>query len=428
MKRNMVPLLGIAFVVAIISTGVFYGLFAGKLRSSSELPGHAIVVAARDLDRGTVIQPSDLRVSEVQGVLEGAFSKPEDAAGATLLTALKTDEPLLQERVAPRVSEAPGGRVPAGMRALSLHVFQSESVLSLLRPGSRVDVQAVSERNGSTELRTVLENVQILAVSAADANGNRPAGAAVTVLIRAEDSDMIALADSGSRIRVALRNPLDPGTTPRHALTLAGLFAGGTQKADGLESPGHPNRAVWDHPIQMYVHVLAVSDGALADLQAQTVTHASGDALKLSAFRSSDDARKLIESLQQKHELEMVSSERLMAGLGRPISYHAGPKPYALRVQFSPEWMPSGKLGLRVKPRLGFPNGSEFTTKKYDAALADTSSFLVEGFPNDAPGQDFAERLFPGRSWKNKHLVIFVSTLIIQQTSPLAVARNGRRR
>ncbi len=86
MKRNLVPLLGIAFVVAIISTGVFYGLFAGKLRSSSELPGHAIVVAARDLDRGTVIQPSDLRVSEVQGVLGGAFSKPEDAAGATLLT------------------------------------------------------------------------------------------------------------------------------------------------------------------------------------------------------------------------------------------------------------------------------------------------------------------------------------------------------
>src|SRR5580658_4419231 len=106
MKRNMVPLLGIAFVVAIISTGVFYGLFAGKLRSSSELPGHAIVVAARDLDRGTVIQPSDLRVSEVQGVLGGSFAKPEDASGATLLASMKANEPLLEERVAPRVSES----------------------------------------------------------------------------------------------------------------------------------------------------------------------------------------------------------------------------------------------------------------------------------------------------------------------------------
>ena len=37
-----------------------------------------------------------------------------------------------------------------------------------------------------------------------DANGNRPAGAAVTVLISARDADMVALADAGSRIRVAL--------------------------------------------------------------------------------------------------------------------------------------------------------------------------------------------------------------------------------
>ena len=165
MKRNMVPLLGIAFVVAIISTGVFYGLFAGKLRSSNELPSHAIVVAARDLDRGTVLEPGDLRVSEVQGVLGGAFSKPEEAAGATLLTAMKANEPLLEERVSARVSDAPGGPVPTGMRAVSLHIYQSESVLSLLRPGSRVDLEAVLDKNGSTELRTILENVRILAVS-----------------------------------------------------------------------------------------------------------------------------------------------------------------------------------------------------------------------------------------------------------------------
>jgi Flp pilus assembly protein CpaB len=427
MKRNMVPLLGIAFVVAIISTGVFYGLFAGKLRSSNELPGHAIVVAARDLDRGTVLQPADLRVSAVQGVLEGSFSKPAEAAGATLLTSIKADEPLLQERVAPRVTEAPGGRVPTGMRAISLHVFQSESVLSLLRPGSRVDVQAVTERNGSTELRTVLENVQILAVSAADANGNRPSGAAVTVLIRAEDSDMVALADSGSRIRVALRNPLDQGITPSHALTLAGLFTGGTPKIDSPES-AQASRAIWRHPIQMRVRVLNVSDLALAQLQAQMLNNAPGDSVKLSAFRSSDDAWKLIESLEQKHELEIVSSERLMAGVGRPISYHAGIKPYALGVQFSPEWAPSGKLGLRVRPQLGLPSGSAVTTEKFDAGLAVSSSFLIQGLLNGPAGQGFAEQLFPGRSWENKHLVIYVSTLIIQQTSPVAVARGGRRR
>ncbi len=272
MKRNMVPLLGIAFVVAIISTGVFYGLFAGKLRSSSDIPGHAIVVAARDLDRGTVIQPNDLRVSEVEGVLTGGFSKPEEAAGATLLIAMKANEPLLQERLAPRASDgsSPGGSVPSGMRAVTVHVVQSESLIGLLRAGSRVDLQAVSEKSGGAELRTVLENVQILAVNAADANGNRPSGAAVTVLIRAQDADMVALADAGSRIRVALRNPLDEGTTPRHALALAALFSGGNNlETEDKGSTLSASPAAWDHPIQLHVRVLDVNDAALEELRGQ---------------------------------------------------------------------------------------------------------------------------------------------------------------
>lgn len=226
MKKNMVPLLGIAFVVAIISTGVFYGLFAGKLRSSTEIPGHPIVVAARDLDRGTVLQPGDLRVAESEGAISGSFSKTEDAAGATLLTAVRTNEPLLEERVSPPLSDAEraGGPVPKGMRAMTVHVTQSESLLSLLRPGSRVDLQAMTDKNGG-ELRTVLENVQVLAAGQTD--GNHPAN--VTVLIRAQDADLVALADAGSRVRVALRNPADHESSRHRALSLQALFSSGTQ-------------------------------------------------------------------------------------------------------------------------------------------------------------------------------------------------------
>jgi Flp pilus assembly protein CpaB len=227
MKKNMVPLLGIAFVVAIISTGVFYGLFAGKLRSSTEVPGRPIVVAARDLDRGTVLQPGDLRLMELDGVISGSFSKIEDASGATLLSPVKANEPLLEERVSPRLSEAEraGGPVPKGMRAMTVHVTQSESLLNLLRPGSRVDLQAVTDKNGG-ELKTVLENVQVLAAAQTDAN--RPAN--VTVLIRAQDADVVALADSRSRVRVALRNPADQQNSRHHAITLQALFSGGGEE------------------------------------------------------------------------------------------------------------------------------------------------------------------------------------------------------
>jgi Flp pilus assembly protein CpaB len=427
MKRNMVPLLGIAFVVAIISTGVFYGLFAGKLRSSADLPGHAIVVAARDLDRGTVLQPSDLRVSQVQGGLEGAFSKPEEAAGATLLASVKTNEPLLEERVTPHASEngSAGGLVPRGMRAVSIRVSQSDGLLSLLRAGSRVDLQAVSEKDNTVQLRTVLENVQILAVSPSDANANR-AGAVVTVLTRAEDADAVALADAGSRIRVALRNPLDAETTPRHSLALAALFSG--QPDVAARQSGH-SVAVWDHPIQLHVRALEVSDSALTELRSQLATGAPQgtpeSSWSVAAFRSDDNVRKTIDSLEQKHELEVVSSERLMAGVGRPISYRAGTKPYQLSVRFSPALLATGKVTLGVRPKTGVQGTS--AKNEYEAELPNISSFLVQGFAGDSAGQNAAARLFPGHSFEHKQLVIFVSARSIQQT-PDAVARSDRRR
>jgi len=424
MKRNMVPLLAIAFVVAIVSTGVFYGLFAGKLRSSSELAGHAIVVAARDLDRGTVIQLNDLRVSQVPGVLGGAFSKPEEAAGATLLTAVKTNEPLLEERVSPRISEGvrAGTLVPAGMRAVTLHVFQSESLLNMLRTGSRVDLQAVTDKNGGAELRTVLENVQVLAVSLPDSNGNRPPGAAVTVLIRAHDTDMVALADAGSRIRVALRNAADDATTPRHSLTLGAVFSGSAKVEENASESTHPpNAAVWDHPVQLHVRVLRVSDAALEKLRTNSAEVSSDAAWRVAAFHSSDEAAKLLHRAEQDDEVEVVSGKRLMAGVGRPISYRAGAKPSQLHVLFSPEWLATSKLSLRVKPRIGASNGPELQ-------LPEASSFLLESRANDPTDQNSLARLFPGHSWEHKHLVIFVSARAIQGTSSEAVASTDRGR
>ena len=238
MKRNMVPLLGIAFVVAIISTGIFYGLFAGKLRSSSDIPGHSIVVAARDLERGTVLQASDLRVAGAPGVLSGAFSKSEEVVGAVLLTPLKANEPLLAERLVPRAW--PGGPatglVPSGMRALSIRVTGSEGLLGLLRPGARVDLQAVSDRDNRVTLRNVLQNVEVMAVSPQDLANSHVAGAVVTVLTPAEDSDSVALADAGSKIRVALRNPFDEGKTTHHVVALTSVFSNPT----ALDGPaGH---------------------------------------------------------------------------------------------------------------------------------------------------------------------------------------------
>jgi len=428
MKRNIVPLLGIAFVVAIISTGVFYGLFAGKLRSSSELPGHAIVVAARDLERGTVVQPSDLRVTETLGVLSGGFSKPDDATGATLLTSLKANEPLLQERVMARPADpaASGGAVPPGMRAVTLHIVQSETVLGMLRPGSRIDLQAVSERNGGAELRTVLENVQVLTVNPADA-GKGPNGSGVTVLVRAEDVDPVALADAGSRIRVALRNPVDDRVTPRRALALAALFAAKGKIETKIENaaPAAPSvtRTGWDHELQLHIRALSVSDAALEAFGSRSSQVASDATWTVAAFQAGADAHRILRKMEGQQQAEEVANQRLLAGVGHPVTYQAGGPTSGLRLLFAPKRLPGNKLVLNVEPEMA-------TAKGPHTEFPETTSFLLEAKTGDANGKDIAAQLFPGRSWEHRHLVLVVSTQSAGQsgTDSPAVARTDRGR
>ncbi len=442
MKRNMVPLLGIAFVVAIISTGVFYGLFAGRMRSaSSEMPGQSIVVAARNLDRGTVVQASDLRVSQLKGSLHGSFSKVEDAVGVTLLEAVQQNEPVLQDRVASSDSKSTaGGAIPAGMRAISLRVSESSGIVSLLRKGTRVDVQAVLERSGTAELRTVLQNVEVLSVGTQlePVGGNRPPAPVVTVLAKAQDADAVALADSSARVRIALRNPLDEAAPVRHSLGLTALFSGAStvpaaassQQASKPESgkPAVSSSTTFEHPVQLHVQVLGASVEALGVLDSKLAAATRNGALHVAAFRTDTDAGELVRGLEQKQELEIVSAWTLTAGVGRPISFRAGTAPDQFRVVFSPEADSGGKISLRVKPEITLQRDEGIETRKYDADLPDGVSFLVKGLLKAQSDRGVLDRIYPGHSWGSRELVILVTPRARRPLSASALVQANRGR
>jgi Flp pilus assembly protein CpaB len=442
MKRNIVPLLGIAFVVAIVSTGVFYGLFAGKLRSSSsDVTGQSIVVAARDLERGTVVKPGDVRESQIKGSLKGSFSKTHEAVGVTLLEAVQENAPLLQDRVAshdPKVNGAGGGLL-TGMRAISVHVSDSSGIIGLMHAGSHVDIQAVADRNGTTELRTIQQNVEVLAVSPQleSAGANRAPAPVVTLLARAQDVDVIAVADSGARIRLALRNPLDDGVGPRQALALASVFqAHAAVSSVTAQAPQHVSptpahvppstTSLWDHPVNLHVQVLGVSPAALAELDSQLAESATSDTLRVAAFRAELDTNHLVQKLQQRQELEIVSGWYLMAGVGRPISYRAGSAPNLIRVQFSPETDAGGKLSLRVRPEISWQRGDATVSRKCAGDFPDHGSFLVKGILQDQNDRKWLDTLFPGHSWTGRDVVILVTSRAVKPVAASAFAQANR--
>jgi len=436
MKRNMVPLLGIAFVVAIISTGVFYGLFAGRLKSSAgDVPERPVVVAARDLDRGAVLEARDLQVSEVKGSLSGSFSKPDQAVGATLLASLKQNEPLLEDRVVtkdPKTGQ-PRGRVPQGMRAISMRVSDSEGLIGLIRPGTRVDVQAMLDRNNVLQLRTILQNVEVLALNSQAQSVPGVVGPVfnVTVLTDAAAADLAALVDSASHIRLALRNPLDPQMASRRSLALAAAFQSKGEAPETNPETRSSRQAISassaEPGLEIRVQVLDASSQAMAELSAKLPKFKAGDALRVDAFPSAAEADELLGRLAAKHELDIVSIRTLAASLGGSVSYRAGSGYYRLRVEFVPQTGEHGKVKLRVAPEISIGTAEGIETNRYQANVPASGSFLIEGMLEGARDRAALEKLFPGHSWNNRDLAIFV-TAGIAKPAAAAVAQSNQGR
>jgi pilus assembly protein CpaB len=228
LKKNLVPLLGIALVVAVLATGVFYGIFVAKLREvPKDGPSVPVVVAARALSKGVSLKADDLRVIPwpEKAVLKGAFRDIDPLEGAVLLDALEENEPVLKNRVARSDGKTAGAAgVPVGMRAVSARIAEAEGITDLLQAGHHVDVQVISLPGAPPELRTILQDVVVLRVETPKDQRGTPV---VTLLVKPEEADALSLADASARVRLTLRNPLDHQTAPSQRVTLSPLFQTG---------------------------------------------------------------------------------------------------------------------------------------------------------------------------------------------------------
>lgn len=223
-KKNLVTLLAIAFMVALVATGMFYGLFVTKLKSNGS--GKTLVVAAKPLEAGTVLSADDVKIVAwpAEELPQGAYEHAEQVTGKTLFGSLSQAEPVLEARLASSEGGGQSAGIPAGMRAVSVHVSDSSGVMSLLHAGHKVDVQVLVAKTGdaSAVLRTAMEGLEVLSVSnKVEANSQGFSLPVVTLLAKPQEADVLALADSGARLRVTLRNPLDASTRARQPLTLS---------------------------------------------------------------------------------------------------------------------------------------------------------------------------------------------------------------
>lgn len=225
MKKNLVPLVGIALAVALVATGVFYYLLSSRMQPAAAKAnaGSPVVVATRAIAAGAKITRDDVKSVMIQGAAPDALISLEQAVDKVALSAIGAGDPLSNAKVA-SASGGGGVGVSMGMRAISIQVADSSGILASVKPGHRVDVQAIQVRDThDVEIRTVAEDIEVMKIGPPDPSSGKSGFPVVTMLVTPDEANVIALADTSTRVRLSLRNPLDRGRVtapPLHVTTM----------------------------------------------------------------------------------------------------------------------------------------------------------------------------------------------------------------
>lgn len=192
-----------------------------------------VVVAARDLAAGTILQPLDVKVVEWPAELAPATYASDEAAvlGRGLVAHVSADEPLLESKLA---QSGQGGLpvvIPDGMRAVSVKVDEVIGVAGFVLPGTRVDVLATFGDRDAAVTRVILQNVEALAAGQTtqpDAQGKPQTVPVITLLVSPEEAEDLTLAATQGQIQLALRGTLDQQSVRTDGSRVGGLVRGAT--------------------------------------------------------------------------------------------------------------------------------------------------------------------------------------------------------
>ena len=143
--RSIAVLAGALVAAAIASLLVYRAL--ERVSRPAAVPMTTVVIAARDVPAGTMLTSDDVKAVAwpANTKLATSFAKVDEVAGRGTIDILRENEPLTAGKLAAKGAGAGlQPTIPAGMRAISIHVNEIIGVAGFVTPGSRVDVGSTS--------------------------------------------------------------------------------------------------------------------------------------------------------------------------------------------------------------------------------------------------------------------------------------------
>jgi pilus assembly protein CpaB len=245
MNKRLLLILICALVGGASASYLVYRLVGGRAGPAGP-PMAQVVMATRDLQIGTLVGSSDVRMGPWAGTLpKGALIKLDAALNRGAVANLYEGEPIIADRLA--ATGSGGGLaaiIPTGMRASAVRVDEVVGLAGFVTPGMRVDVLMSGLAPGGSagegpRVNTLLQNIQVLSAGEnlqKDSEGKPQKVQVVNLLVTPEQAERLTLASSQTHIQLVLRNPLDTETASPPGARMSELF--GTSVARPPRAPG----------------------------------------------------------------------------------------------------------------------------------------------------------------------------------------------
>jgi pilus assembly protein CpaB len=234
MNSRVTAILVIALLISGGATYLVYRVVTARAAQGPAQASTQVVMAARDLEIGTLIKDADVTTGPWTGPLpKGLVTKKEAVKDRGVVAPIYQGEPLMENRLAP--PGAGGGlaaTIPPGMRAVAVRVDDIVGVAGFVVPGMRVDilisgVPPGTQTQSGAKVKTILQNIEVLSAGQnyqKDAEGKPVVVQVLNLLVTPEQAEILSLASSQARIQLVLRNRLDTQQTKTPGTAVATLF------------------------------------------------------------------------------------------------------------------------------------------------------------------------------------------------------------
>ena len=242
MNPRVMLALGVSAGMALIVSAIFYQIAVRDREPTEDTATQEVVVAARELNVGSIIAADDLRVEmwPANKLPEDAFSELDTVIGRVPINKILSDEPIPARRLAdPGSGFGLAPKVPPGLRAMSVRVNDVIGVSGFVLPEARVDVLVTGVPRGAESAgsmtKTILSNIRVISAGQnlePDASGKPQRVTVVTLLVDPEQAELLTLAGTQGRLQLVLRNSSDEGLTETEGVREPEIFAGKVEPPD----------------------------------------------------------------------------------------------------------------------------------------------------------------------------------------------------